>query len=90
MLASLATVDGKASVWLRTLDSLEARPLPGTEGATDLMWSGDSRFLAFWVPPEVKKVAVAGGPPLPLFSIKDNLSFGEWSRDGILLFAQCG
>ena len=85
MLAFLATVDGKSSVWLRALDSLEARPLPGTEGAADLMWSGDSRFLAFWVTREVKKIAVAGGPPLPLFSMT-SLSFGEWNRDGILLF----
>ena len=85
MLASLATVDGKASVWLRPLDSLEARPLPGTEGASEFMWSHDSRFVTYWVAPEAKKVAVAGGPPLPLFSLND-LSFGEWSRDGILLF----
>jgi hypothetical protein len=65
MLAFLATADGKTSVWLRPLDSLEARSLPGTEGAEDLMWSDDSRFLAFWVAPEVEKVAVAGGPASP-------------------------
>ncbi len=52
------------------------------------MWSGDSRFLAFRVNPDVaKKIAVAGGPPLPLFSMKDLLFAGEWSRDGILLFS---
>jgi eukaryotic-like serine/threonine-protein kinase len=85
MLAFRATVDGKTSVWLRPLDSLEARPLPGTEGAADFTWSDDSRFLAFSAPPEVKKIAVAGGPPLPLFRM-ENLSLGEWSRDGTLLF----
>jgi len=87
MLASLATIDGKTSIWLRPLDSLEARPLPGTEGAADLMWSDDSRFLAFWADPEVKKIAVAGGPPLPLFRTK-NVAFGEWSRYGVLLFTK--
>jgi len=85
MLAFLATVDGKDSVWLRPLDSLEARRLPGTEGTTDLIWSDDSRFLALWVEPEVKKIAVAGGPPLPLFRMNDGV-LGAWSRDGILLF----
>ncbi len=86
LLAFKATVDGKASVWLRPLDSLEARSLPGTEGAAEFVWSGDSRSLAVWVPPEFKKIAVAGGPALTLFSMKDALTFGVWSRDGILLF----
>ena len=32
--AFIATVDGKQFLWVRPLDSLQARPLPGTEGAS--------------------------------------------------------
>jgi Tol biopolymer transport system component/tRNA A-37 threonylcarbamoyl transferase component Bud32 len=87
MLAFRATVDGKTSVWVRPLDSLEARFLPGTEGVDEFIWSGDSRFLAFSVALQVQKIAVAGGPPFPLFSVKDGeFSLGEWSPDGVLLY----
>ena len=43
--------DGNGQIWLRPLDSLEARPLAGSEGAvTDgrPMWSPDSRYIAFF------------------------------------------
>jgi Tol biopolymer transport system component len=86
MLAFLANVDGRSSVWLRALDSVEARPLPGTEGATEFIWSGDSRSLAFAIGRDVKRIAVAGGPPLPFF-VMGSGSLGDWSEGGTLLFA---
>ncbi len=40
--------DGVARVWVRSLDTLEARPLDGTEGAYNFpFWSPDSRFIGF-------------------------------------------
>ena len=47
--AFLATVEGQSAVWLRPLDSLDARPLPGTEAAEDFAWSGDGRSIGFIV-----------------------------------------
>jgi hypothetical protein len=42
--------DGWALLWVRSLDALDARPLPGSEGAiAGPFWSPDSRFLAFGV-----------------------------------------
>jgi eukaryotic-like serine/threonine-protein kinase len=38
---------GAQSLWLRPLDSLTARILPGTEGANFPTWSPDNRSLAF-------------------------------------------
>jgi Tol biopolymer transport system component/DNA-binding winged helix-turn-helix (wHTH) protein len=34
-------------IWLQSLDSSVARPLPGTEDAADVAWSPDGRALAF-------------------------------------------
>ncbi len=39
---------GTAGLWLRSLDSKEARFLSGTEGAMYPFWSPDGRFLAFF------------------------------------------
>ena len=39
-----ADATGKRQIWMRPLDALEARPLPGTEGALRPIWSPDSRF----------------------------------------------
>ncbi|MGC2331884.1 MAG: protein kinase [Candidatus Acidiferrales bacterium] len=40
--------DGLSRVWVRSLDTLESRPLDDTEGATEFpFWSPDSRFIGF-------------------------------------------
>ena len=42
--------DGVARYWIRSLDTVEARPLPGTETAyVPAAWSGDSRHVFFTV-----------------------------------------
>jgi len=49
MLAFVATgADGKDFLYLRPLDSLESRVLPGTEGAAFPFWSPDSRSIGFF------------------------------------------
>ena len=40
--------DGVRRYWLRSLDTVEARPLPGTESAfVPAAWSGDSKYVIF-------------------------------------------
>ncbi len=58
--------DGATRIWVRDLDSIEARPLSGTEEAQSLFWSPDSRYLAFGLGQELKKIDVTGGPPQTL------------------------
>jgi hypothetical protein len=56
--------DGRIVLWVRSLDALDARPLPGTEGvAPGPFWSPDSQSLAFGVngfPGRLKKVDLSG------------------------------
>ena len=39
--------DRRISLWIRSLDSLVAQPLAGTDGARAPFWSPDGRFIAF-------------------------------------------
>jgi len=82
-----ANSDGIRRLWLQGLDSLEARVVPGTEGIIGLQfWSPDSRFIAFFTPGKLKKVDIAGGPPVTVCD--SNAAFGSWSKDDVIVFPQ--
>jgi len=88
-LAFTAATGGKVQLWMRALDSLEAKPLAGTSGATYPFWSPDSRWIGFFADGRLKKVESSGGLPQTLYEATAN--FGStWSRDGVILFARGG
>ena len=87
MLAFIGYADGQARLWIRRLDSLDARALPGTERAYFPFWSPDSKSVAFFTtaPPELKRIDVAGGAPVTIAATLPNVSGGAWSADGTLI-----
>ncbi|HSW38265.1 MAG TPA: hypothetical protein VLL97_02095, partial [Acidobacteriota bacterium] len=84
--------DDVVRLWIRGLDSLEARPLPGTESnhIAPFIWSPDSRFIAWATGDKLKKIDIAGGPALTICDLKDFAVGGSWNRDGVIIFAQWG
>jgi serine/threonine protein kinase len=83
--------DGRTSLWIRLMDSLQARELPGTEGATpDPEWSPDSQYVAFSSGGNLKKVDIAGGPPQTLAPIVYPAAGISWSRQDVILFGSKG
>jgi hypothetical protein len=78
--------DGKGILWLRSLDSLTARSLQGTEDASSPFWSPDGRFLGFFAGGKLKKIDMSGGPAITLCDAADNRG-GAWGRDGTIIFA---
>ncbi|MGE3843632.1 MAG: protein kinase [Vicinamibacterales bacterium] len=86
MLAFDGIVDGKWQLWVRPLDSLEARPLNGTDGAIYPFWSPDSRSLGFFADGKLKRISVDGGPPQTLAAAPEPRG-GTWGRDGVIVFA---
>ncbi|MCZ6706369.1 MAG: protein kinase [Chloroflexi bacterium] len=86
MTFAASTAEGKQVLWLRSLDSVEARPLPGTEGAKHPFWSPDSRFMAFFVDAKLKKIDLAGSPPLTLCDAPNGRA-GSWNREGVIVFS---
>jgi Tol biopolymer transport system component len=75
--------DGPSMLIVRELDSLEAKVIPGTAGASTPFWSPDSQQLGFFSGGKLKKVGLAGGPPVTL---ADGFCCGTWNRDGVILF----
>jgi Tol biopolymer transport system component len=82
--------DGRSLLWVRSLDAVEARSLPGTEGASPgPFWSPDSRSLAFGVngfPGRLKKVDASGGAPQTLCEYDGGYREGAWNAEGVILF----
>ena len=61
-----ATKGGPSQIWIRPLDSVQAQPLAGTEGASFPFWSHDGRFIAFFAAGKLKRVDTRGGTPQTL------------------------
>lgn len=83
---TLRTADGRRSLWVRAVDALEARELPSTENAHYPFWSPDSRQIGFFSESHLKKIALAGGPPVSL-APADFGKGGSWSPKGQIVFA---
>ncbi len=83
----LAAVEtGAGALYLRSLGSQGARRLPGTEGAFSPFWSPDGQFIGFISGGNLKKVAVAGGPPVTLAEHPYGRS--AWSAQGVILYSR--
>ncbi len=83
--------EGGQQLWLRPLDSLHARPLPGTEGAHDPFFSPDGDAIGFTAgnPARLQVVTAAGSPPQTLVERTVWYS-GDWGSDGMVYFGAPG
>lgn len=87
-LAFVAFNEGSLQLWVQSLESLVARPLPGTEGAVSPFWSPDSRYLGFFDPVsgELKKIDVVGGPARTICAAAAE-GVADWGRDNTILLS---
>ena len=74
-------------LWLRSVDQVTARQLPGTEGAQLPFWSPDSRWVGFFAEGKLKKIPVGGGPVQVLADVADAFG-GSWGADGSIIFGK--
>ena len=80
--------EGVTRLYLRHLDMGESVSLSGTESAAYPFWSADSRYLGFFdmSGQKLRKVAVAGGPPVTLCPAPNGKG-GAWNAAGDIIFA---
>ena len=75
-------------LWVRSLDSPSAQPLPGTEGGSMPFWSPDSRWVGFGTTGgenKLKKIDIQGGPPVLLSDLPTAMRGASWSPEGVIV-----
>ncbi len=72
-------------LYLRPMDQLEGKPIPGTEGASGPFFSPDGQWIGFFADGEMKKVSINGGMPVDL---ADALSprGASWGPENTIVF----
>jgi Tol biopolymer transport system component/predicted Ser/Thr protein kinase len=83
--------DGVRRLWLRALDSLEAKPLPGSEttrsGTRNApFWSPDNRYVAFDAGGRLKAVDVVNGSVRTICNVSGPIAGGSWNEAGVIIF----
>ena len=85
-----AGADGIRRLWVRSFDSLETRPLPGTEAQLvplipGIFWSPDSRSIGFYSGGAIKRVERSGGAVQVVCQVPGVSVGGSWNRDDVIL-----
>ena len=81
-LAYAATRGGTQQLYLGPMNSLEARPIPGTEGGIEPFFSPDGQWLGFFAGGKLKKVSVSGGGGAVSQRLHCAASRGQLGRSG--------
>jgi eukaryotic-like serine/threonine-protein kinase len=77
--------DGVPEIWIRPLDSTEARAIPGTAKATYPFWAPTGRSIGFFADASLKRIELDGGPPRTLAHASNGRG-GTWNADNVILF----
>jgi eukaryotic-like serine/threonine-protein kinase len=78
--------DSNTTIWVRPVNSLEARQVSGTEGAIFPFWSFDNHSLGFFADGKLKIVDISGGPA----QIIADAAFGRggaWGAERVMVFS---
>jgi eukaryotic-like serine/threonine-protein kinase len=86
-LSYVALKDGVRQLYVRQLDELQFRPLPGTEGAVGPFFRPDGEWLGFFSAGKLKKAAFDGGSVSELADVFFAPSGASWHPEGWILFS---
>ncbi|HJR34889.1 MAG TPA: hypothetical protein VJ817_08085, partial [Gemmatimonadales bacterium] len=86
-LAFLADSGSGPELFVRDLNSLAARALEGTRGATQPFFSPDGRWIGFFRDNSLFRVSVTGAAPIVVCATRGATFGGSWGPDNRILFA---
>jgi Tol biopolymer transport system component len=78
---------GSSRLWLRPLDAVDGRFVPGTEDAGMHFWSPDGRYIGFSTQDRLKKLDLRGGSPEVLGPIASYGRGGSWGSRGVIVYS---
>ena len=85
-LAYVARQNGNQQLYLRAMDSQDAKPIPGTEGAVNPFFSPDGQWVGFFAGGNLKKVSVSGGAAMTL-AIAALARGASWGSQRMIAFS---
>jgi len=74
-----------SQLYLRSMDGQEARPISGTDGASEPFFSPDGQWIGFFAGGKLKKISVSGGAAVTLGDALNPFG-GSWTRQGTIAF----
>jgi Tol biopolymer transport system component len=75
---------GAQQIFLRRINELEGRAIPGTADATTPTFSPDGKWIAFYARSQVQKVSVDGGAAIPLADLP-TVQGMSWAPSGVIV-----
>jgi Tol biopolymer transport system component len=81
------SADGRRTLWVRPIGADAAQQLAGTEDVSGMLWSPDSRRLAFLADGKLKKIDATGGS-FQLLGDAGGVRGADWNRSGVILMAR--
>ena len=82
-IAMVVEVNQKTGVWVKALEESAARFVPGSDGAQFVIWSPDSKSLAFRVLNKLLRFDLASSAPAVIAPMPIGPTFGaDWGDDG--------
>jgi eukaryotic-like serine/threonine-protein kinase len=88
-LVYIARQGGTQQIYLRAMNSMEARPIPNTEGAFNPFFSPDGQWIGLFSGGTLKKISANGEAIVTLGNSVD--SYGaSWGSHGMIAFSPAG
>jgi len=85
-LVYVASQEGQRRLFVRKMDELDHRPIPGTENARYPFFSPDGESVAFFAFRQLKKVSLKNGDVQPVCVVLPVSLGGAWGPDGFIYF----
>ena len=85
-IAFVAMKGDSRDIYVRRIDALTPRPLPGTTGGLHPFFSPDGRRLAFFANGQLRVTEIEGGVPHVVCPAGDARG-GTWGEDDVIVFA---
>jgi serine/threonine protein kinase len=82
------SANGSSMLWLRSLDSIDAQPLKGTEGVTYAFWSADGKNIGFMARGKLQRVDPADGSVRLIYEpVEEPPGGATWNANDVVVFA---
>jgi serine/threonine-protein kinase len=88
-LAFVGGVGGDQQIFVRSMEDIEAKAVPGTAGlfGTSFFVSPDGEWVGYYKDEKLWKVRFDGGEPVPLLDSAANIWHASWGEDDFITYA---